>query len=144
MTLEFDLDIAPGRDGLSTLRHDLVTPINHILGYCEILVEDAEHEGKVYRTRSLRAVQDLGRLALGVIDDAFLPAIEAGRPVDAAALRRALLPPCTAIIEACHAIAESSAAAPDQATLADDLARIRAAAAQLLDQAARLAGAATE
>jgi len=28
-------------DSLAYLRHELRTPINHILGYCELLIEDA-------------------------------------------------------------------------------------------------------
>ena len=27
---------------LTESRHDLRTPLNHIIGYCEILIEDAE------------------------------------------------------------------------------------------------------
>ncbi len=34
--------MAPPRLDLSTIRHDLRTPINHILGYCEMLQEDAQ------------------------------------------------------------------------------------------------------
>ena len=36
------VEVAPRRLDLSKIRHDLRTPINHILGYCEMLQEDEQ------------------------------------------------------------------------------------------------------
>ena len=36
---------APNPDPLSQVRHDLKTPINQIIGYSEMLAEDAEENG---------------------------------------------------------------------------------------------------
>ncbi|HEY8310056.1 MAG TPA: protein kinase [Gemmatimonadaceae bacterium] len=50
------------QDEISVLRHDLRTPVNHIVGYCELLLEDAD--GPEFADRrarlqgSLRAVRD--------------------------------------------------------------------------------------
>ena len=118
-------------DAASTLRHDLVTPINHILGYCEILVEDADEKGKVYRSRSVRSVQELGRLALNAIDRALVTPGDGLRPLDLPGMGRALLGPCSAIVEACRAIEEASGPSRDSSPFFDDLTRIREAAGQL-------------
>jgi signal transduction histidine kinase len=32
-------------DAVAQLRHDLRTPVNHIIGYSEMLLEDAEESG---------------------------------------------------------------------------------------------------
>jgi len=49
-------------DEVATLRHDLRTPVNHIVGYCELLLEDsegAEHAERRARLEgSLRAVRE--------------------------------------------------------------------------------------
>jgi len=126
-------------DSASRLRHDLITPVNHILGYCDLLIEDAEARGNVYRSRSVRSVRDLGRLALGAIDQTLARAVEQDRPVDVVAIGRALAVPCLAVVEACRAIEEVSARSPESAFL-DDLARIKDSAVQLAETAARMAG----
>ena len=54
------------------LRHDLIGPLSRILGYCELLAEDAEPLGLSFRVQSLRAVRSLGLEALAVIDKATI------------------------------------------------------------------------
>lgn len=49
---------------LSKTRHDLRTPLNHIIGYCEILIEDAEDEGSNALIPDLKKVQSAGRQLL--------------------------------------------------------------------------------
>ncbi len=127
-------------EAASNLRHDLVTPVNHILGYCDLLIEDAESKGQVYRSRSVRAVRDLGKLALAAIDRALARAVERGRPLDVVAMGRDLAAPVAAVIEACRAIEEVAARAPDPDAFLEDLARIREAAVHLSEAAGRLAG----
>ena len=54
-------------DELKHLRHELRTPINHILGYTEILIEDAEAAGAAETVEALRAVHAGGRSLLDSI-----------------------------------------------------------------------------
>jgi two-component system, NtrC family, sensor kinase len=53
---------------LAAIRHDLRTPVNHILGYCEMLIEDAE-EAAPDTVEALSAVRGAGRGLLQAIDD---------------------------------------------------------------------------
>ncbi|HUQ15932.1 MAG TPA: response regulator [Gemmatimonadales bacterium] len=50
------------------LRHDLRTPVNHILGYGEMLLEDAEATGRAGRAASLARILNLAREMIVVID----------------------------------------------------------------------------
>jgi signal transduction histidine kinase len=50
------------------LRHDLRTPVNHILGYGEMLLEDAEATGRAGRAASLARILDLAREMIVVIN----------------------------------------------------------------------------
>lgn len=52
---------------LSKLRHDLRTPINHILGYSELLGEDLADQG-IKDTADLDKIQTAARQLLGLID----------------------------------------------------------------------------
>ena len=122
------------RDGTSPgqLRHDLIGPLSRVLGYCELLSEDAESLGLNYRAQSLRAVRRLGLEALASIDAATIRRPDDGRPVDADALVRGVLTPAHAIVEACRAIQDASSQVPDRAAFLEDLARIRNDAALLI------------
>ncbi len=53
-------------DALKHLRHDLRTPINHILGYTEILLEDSDG-GSAEMSGSLREIHSGGRALLEMI-----------------------------------------------------------------------------
>ncbi|MDH3291631.1 MAG: protein kinase [Gemmatimonadota bacterium] len=64
---------APAPDPISGLRHDLRTPVNHILGYAEMLLEDAEEPTHAERRRALRETVRAARDVLGLIKTA-LPA----------------------------------------------------------------------
>jgi adenylate cyclase len=52
---------------LSQMRHDLRTPINHILGYSEMLAEDVEAAGRQNMLRDLNKIQAGGRQLLDLI-----------------------------------------------------------------------------
>ena len=120
-------ETSPGR-----LRHDLIGPLSRVLGYCELLTEDADSLGLNYRAQSLRAVRRLGLEALASIDEATIRRPDDGRPVDPDALVRGVLTPAHAIVEACRAIQDASSQAPDRAAFLEDLARIRNDAALLI------------
>ena len=58
-------------DALKHLRHDLRTPINHILGYTEILLEDYEDSGSDRIAKALREIHAGGRTLLDWIQGAL-------------------------------------------------------------------------
>ena len=67
------------------LRHDLRTPINQIIGYCELLREEAQSDGDDRFTRPLDSIHEQSRALLAKIDaigeddhatDATLPHLE--------------------------------------------------------------------
>ena len=52
------------RATLAHMRHELRTPINAILGYCDLLIEDAEGEAGLPLLRDLRKIRAAGELLL--------------------------------------------------------------------------------
>ena len=57
-----------GVDAVAQLRHDLRTPVNQILGYSEMLEEDAEADGHDAYVSDLKKVQMAARTLLGLIN----------------------------------------------------------------------------
>ncbi|PYQ42500.1 MAG: hypothetical protein DMF77_12670, partial [Acidobacteria bacterium] len=51
------------------IRHDLRTPVNAILGYSEMLIEDATSSGQDGSTDDLKRIHGAGQKLLSVIDD---------------------------------------------------------------------------
>ncbi len=56
------------KNALSRLRHDLRTPINHILGYAELIGEELEDEGATAHVSDLRKVRDAAQTLLRMIN----------------------------------------------------------------------------
>lgn len=74
------------------LRHDLRTPVNHILGYSQLLIEDAQESSNGRGTSQLSQIADLGQSILRQIE-AALPTPEPDNPEEAVMeLRRTLRP----------------------------------------------------
>ena len=122
----------------SQLRHDLITPVNHILGFTELLIEEAEERGRGHLVDRLGSVRSLGKQVLEGIDHALTLASEVGLNADLAGLGQALLGPCGRITETCDDIEDSVGQATDRAFFLGDLAKIRDAAARLAAIAGRL------
>jgi adenylate cyclase len=109
---------------LSEARHNLRTPINHILGYSEMLMEDAEDQGKQQLLDDFRQIVEDGKLALAIINGALTPATnEVGEP-ELRAMHDALLAPVNQILERVRRFEPEIASA--------DLAKVRTAAELLL------------
>ena len=65
---------------LANMSHELRTPMNAILGYSEMLQEEAEEEGLSSFTPDLQKIQSAGRHLLALINDILdLSKIEAGK-----------------------------------------------------------------
>lgn len=58
---------APGTD-LESLQHDLRTPLNAVVGYSELLQEDAVGLGFAAMVPDLRRIHDAGRSLVGLVD----------------------------------------------------------------------------
>ena len=66
-------------DSIADYRHDLLTPVNHIIGYCEILIEDAEGSGQEQTLAGLKSILDQGRHLLEDIQRAMPSAARRAR-----------------------------------------------------------------
>jgi class 3 adenylate cyclase/CheY-like chemotaxis protein len=115
---------------LAHLRHELHTPLNHIIGYSEMLLEELDDAGAGEAVGALRQIHADARQVLERVDDFLSPARIASGGVDLGALPRALgltLQTLLAATEALHA----RAAVIGVGHVATDVERI-ASAARLL------------
>ena len=53
---------------MAQLRHDLRTPVNHIIGYSEMLLEDAEESGHDSSAGDLKKIRGAAQALLGLIN----------------------------------------------------------------------------
>src|SRR5438093_10557249 len=56
---------------LANVRHMLRTPLNHIIGYSEMLLEEASERGLEAFTADLQKIHKAGKQLLGFINDFF-------------------------------------------------------------------------
>jgi len=56
---------------LSKIRHDLRTPVGHVIGYAEMIEEELDDAGKQDSANDLQAIQNAGQRILALIDDHF-------------------------------------------------------------------------
>ena len=68
---------AAAADSLADLRHDLRNPIGQILGYSEMLIEEAVDAGQPV-SPDLERIESAGRELLRLIDERLTPALLAG------------------------------------------------------------------
>jgi signal transduction histidine kinase len=65
---------------LANMSHELRTPLNAVIGYSEILLEEAAQAGAAGQAADLRKIHDAGRHLLALVSDLLhLSEIEAGR-----------------------------------------------------------------
>jgi len=119
-------------DEVATLRHDMRTPVNHIVGYCELLLEDAEGPGHAARRErleeSLRAVRD----ALEMINASLSPGGHDVTQRDVDALYDRLREPHTRIMESMAALLAPQDHATIDEEFSADVRKIRNATEQLV------------
>jgi K+-sensing histidine kinase KdpD len=75
---------------LRRLRHDLRTPVNHIIGYSELLLEKTEEQGSLDLGQRLATITKLGHALLKQLTDALATDRFAGGPLAVAKVRRDL------------------------------------------------------
>ena len=121
------------RAQLAKLRHDLRTPINAILGYSEILIEDAADRGDETILPDLQKIHAAGSELLALVNDILANDKIAAGELDgdiealAANLHYQLRTPADAVIGYSELLLED-AQANGQTDLVPDLEKIRAAA----------------
>jgi len=126
---------APGSNPVAALRHDLRTPVNHIVGYAEMLIEDLEGPEHAQRRAALEHTIEAARDALNVISLVLAPTRDAVEPAELSELYHRLEDPQRRILEAVHAMLAASGQAPTP-TFAEDLHRIEEAAGRLVPRGA--------
>jgi len=122
---------------LQTIRHELRTPVNHIVGYGEMLLDDLAGAPRPERFEPLREVVAAGQAILALIDDSLAGADGAAREEGLAALHGRLRPHLRLIARRCDEL-EQVVEREGPAAAAPDLAKIAVAAATLGELAAAL------
>lgn len=107
------------------LRHELRTPVNHIIGYSEMLIEEAEEQGYDTLIPDLERIRVAGRQLLGLIDESLDPSRDPSIP------RPDLYAPLREVL-ACSQAARARAEGHERADIIPDLRKIDGAADYLL------------
>src|SRR5438034_7045913 len=68
------------KESSANLKHKLRTPLNHIIGYCEMLIEQAQDHGLEVFIVDLDRIHSAGKRLLGVVNDLCDPV--ASRKID--------------------------------------------------------------
>jgi class 3 adenylate cyclase len=116
------VSIDPG----AQLRHDLRTPLNHIIGYAEMLLEDAADGRAAALTTDLRTLLADARELLSLVNELLAPGAGRGSPPDLAAAREVVTAPLERIRIAGDTL-RAHAVAGGATDLLPDLDRIRSA-----------------
>lgn len=118
---------------LRDLRHELRTPINHIVGYSELLLEVAEEHGHAELLADLGRIRVAGRELGTLVNESLdVARVQESLP-DTISLSRALRTPLNTIVGYSELL-EEDAEAGGYTALLPDLQRIRTAGRHLLGQ----------
>ena len=116
---------------VARLRHDLRTPVNQIIGYCEMLLEDAQEPDSAHRQPALTDALHASRNVTSLID-AGLPAGVTVLNADAVrSVYEAIREPQARILAAMSSLLLNGKAA-DSAEYIGDVRRIREAAERMI------------
>lgn len=126
------------RAAIGHVRHELKTPINGILGYSEMLLEDLEPRDREDLADDLEKIRTAGRQLLRLIDEILSPErIDEAESVDleayGAQIRMDLRNPINAVIGYAELLIEI-AGETDREHFVPDLERIRTSARTLLER----------
>jgi DNA-binding response OmpR family regulator len=119
------------RDFYRNLRHELRTPVNHILGYSELLLEEAEDSGQDVLVPAIERIHTAGKEALALINESLDATRLESRGLDPVRLREALDAPLGAIVSS-GAVLQQTATTLGIEEVIPDLQRIDAAARHLV------------
>jgi two-component system, NtrC family, sensor kinase len=119
---------------VAELRHDLRTPLNHIIGYGEMLIEDAEDRGDDAAVTTLRQIHATAQDLVGVIQQTLTPSKTEVTDAELAGLRERLQDPVQGIIDRAAGLLAGC-----EEGASKDLETIRSAAERLLTLASEAA-----
>lgn len=126
-------------DFLSVLRHELVTPINLIVGYCELLAAEATDQGISSRLAPLQSIRQLGFTILQAVDQILLTDANPRFPADIELLGRQLTPPAAKLVQLCRRLQAATEADSNTPDFAVDLGKIHLAGMQMHQMAEAMA-----
>jgi len=115
----------------ASVGHELRSPLNHILGYSEIAIEDASDAGHEQIVHDLQKIHAAGQRLLTVIESTLAPAARTVTPVPPETIDREVREPLNQILGYTELVAEEATAA-GEASIAADVGKIRGAAERLL------------
>ena len=128
---------------LANMSHELRTPMNAIIGYSEMLIEDAEDDGNEEAVADLRKIRGAGKHLLALINDVLdLSKIESGRmdvlieELDIPELLDEVVATAAALVEKQDNRLEIERD-PSAETMRGDVTKIRQALLNLLSNAAK-------
>ena len=113
---------------LSELRHELRTPVNHIIGYAEMLLEDVDDQPEP--REALEATLEAARNVLSLINDTLTPTRDSITADELDDLLQSLGAPQERIIATTTALLNSAAVKADEA-FTSDVTKIATAARRL-------------
>ena len=131
------LQLPADLESLRTLRHDLRTPINPILGYCELIVEEAGAAAPKPLLAGLEQLHAAGTRMLLLTNEIFSDKPSAIRGLDCAELQREFRAPAEAASALCREL-EQLATAAALPVAAKDLRRIAIAVGRWLARIEKL------
>jgi signal transduction histidine kinase len=112
------------------LKHDLRTPLNHIIGYCEMLIEQAQDDGLDIFLADLNRIHSAGERLLRVVDDLCDPV--AHRKIDEVAMHHEVRTPLNQIIGYAEMLQEQAEDLGHD-SFVSDLQKVHTAGRRLLD-----------
>jgi len=115
-------------ESLAELRHRVRTPLNHIIGYTEMLLEDAETPLSAEMEAQLRDVHRLAQGLVSLIQSALAPAGGTPNGADVERFRKSIIAPVQKIVRGAANVVQ---VAPEDAL--PDLLRVTGAGAELLE-----------
>ena len=130
-------------EALAHLRHELRTPINHILGYTEILLEDAGETGLGAFEPPLRDMNAGGRRLLEWIQAALAESGGGVTPAQLEALAAKVRPQAERMLEAAGGLAEGLRNSENEDAVTD-VGRVAVACRRLIALVDQMTGAAAE
>ena len=84
------------KESSANLKHKLRTPLNHIIGYCEMLIEQAQDHGLEVFIVDLDRIHSAGKRLLGVVNDLCDPV--ASRKIDEGMMHHLVRTPLNQVI----------------------------------------------
>ena len=117
---------------LAHARHELRTPLGHIIGYSEMLLEEVEDGGNQALAEPLRRLHQDARQLLARLNDLLAAPPPGAAPVALGSLLKQLVEPAGALMAATETARRAAPAGASQ-DLQADLDKVAAAAGHLLD-----------